>query len=214
MIIEVDEYKKKVPGYDPERSEDFHSESAHLADRDFIKHLRMGKYNEIIFMAGGAASGKTEFCVSYLMGDGVLVYDGTLKNFDGFQVKLKNIKRYAKNNPSIKVILIIPDDWKQAFEIFLKRERKMEVITFFDTHVRSKIAVAKVLLETNITTDIYTSRLMQDELRLDYDRIIYQDRQNMANKLLQIARDLYEEGINRELKIDINYDIFKQHEKD
>ncbi len=96
MLIEVDEYKKMIPNYDPEQSELFHSESAHLADKDFEKHLKTGKYEEVIFMAGGAASGKTEFCVSYLMSDNVLVYDGTLKNFDGFKIKLSNIKRYAK----------------------------------------------------------------------------------------------------------------------
>lgn len=209
MLIEVDEYKKKNANYDPEKSELFHSESAHLADKDFIEQLRTGKYSEIIFMAGGAASGKTEFCVSYLVNEHQLIYDGTLKNFDGFKIKLSNIKRYAKNNPSIKVVLIIPDDWKQAFEIFLKRERKMEIATFFDTHIRSKIAVAKVLMETDISVEIYTSKLDEKEFKLNYDQFIIFDRNVVANELLQIARDLHEESINRELKIDINYDIFK-----
>lgn len=39
MIIEVDEYKKKVLGYNLEKSEDFHRESARLADKDFTACL-------------------------------------------------------------------------------------------------------------------------------------------------------------------------------
>ncbi len=66
MIIEVDEYKKKISGYDPKKSELFHSQSAKLADKDFILALKSKKYKRIIFMAGGTASGKTEYAVSYL----------------------------------------------------------------------------------------------------------------------------------------------------
>jgi hypothetical protein len=43
MIIEVDEYKKKVVGYDPTRLEDFHLESARLADKDFTDSLKSQK---------------------------------------------------------------------------------------------------------------------------------------------------------------------------
>lgn len=213
MIIEVDEYKKKVPNYDPEQSELFHRESAKLADKDFEKHLKTGRYSEVIFMAGGAASGKTEFCVSYLMSDNVLVYDGTLKNFDGFKIKLSNIKRCAKNKPDSKVILIIPDNWKQAFEIFLSRERKMKIETFFDTHIRSKIAVARVLLETEINVEIFTSKPVENELKLSFSRNIIQNRNNAASELLQVARDLHYEAINRNFDLPINYDIFKKHEE-
>lgn len=213
MLIEVDEYKKKVLNYDPEQSELFHRESAKLADKDFIEQLKSQKYNEIIFMAGGAASGKTEFCVSYLMSDNVLVYDGTLKNFDGFKIKLSNIKRYAKNKPDSKVILIIPDNWKQAFEIFLSRERKMKIETFFDTHIRSKIAVARVLLETNINVEIFTSSPVENEMRLSFSRNIIQNRSNVAEELLQVARDLHEEAISRNFEIPITYDIFDKYEK-
>lgn len=48
-------------------------------------------------MAGGTASGKTEFASSYLIHKDQLVYDGTLKSFDGFKIKLERIERYDKN---------------------------------------------------------------------------------------------------------------------
>lgn len=210
MIIEVDEYKKKVLGYDPEQSEDFHSASAKLADKDFEKHLKTGNYNEIVFMAGGTASGKTEFSTSYLTGLDCLVYDGTLKNFDGFKVKLSKIKRHAKNNPKVKVVLIIPDDWKQAFEIFLKRERKMDIFTFFDTHIRSKLAVAKVLLETDIAVEIYTSRLSEKEFKLDYEKLPMDNKGEVIEKLVIIARDLGQYATVEDLDINVEYDIIKK----
>ncbi len=213
MLIEVDEYKKIASNYDPEKSELFHRESARLADKDFIEQLKTGKYSEVVFMARGAASGKTEFSTSFLVNDDQLIYDGTLKNFDGFQIKLKNIKKHAKNGPDTKVILIIPDDWKQAFEIFLSRERKMKIETFFDTHIRSKIAVARVLLETNINVEIFTSSPVENEMRLSFSRNIIQNRNNVAEELLQVARDLHEEAISRNFEIPITYDIFDKHEK-
>lgn len=212
MLIEVDEYKKMVPNYDPEQSELFHSESAHLADKDFEKHLKTGKYEEVIFMAGGDASGKTEFSTSFLVNDDQLIYDGTLKNFDGFKIKLNNIKRYAKNKPASKVILIIPDNWKQAFEIFLSRERKMKIETFFDTHIRSKIAVARVLLETEINVEIFTSTLDNKEIKLDYKPLAITDRKEIIYLLIQLAKELSQEAITRGLKIDINYGIFTSYE--
>lgn len=115
MIIKVDEYKKKVVGYDSNRSEEFHLESAKLADKDFTDCLKSKRYKRIIFMAGGTASGKTEFASSYLTHKDQLAYDGTLKSFDGFKVKLQRIERYDKNGSKIKVILILPADWVKAF---------------------------------------------------------------------------------------------------
>lgn len=209
MLIEVDEYKKMIPNYDPEQSELFHRESAHLADIDFIKQLKSQKYSEVIFMAGGAASGKTEFSTSFLINDEQLIYDGTLKNFDGFKIKLGHIKKYAKNKPKTKVILIIPDDWKQSFEIFLSRERKMEVVTFFDTHIRSKIAVARVLLETEINVEIYLSSLIPGTQKLSFKNLeVDRDNRNVIiNKLIAEAKILDIIAKDQGFEIQVNYDI-------
>lgn len=75
-------------------------------------------------MAGGTASGKTEFAFSYLDKKHQLVYDGTLKNFSGFKIKVSNIKRYAKNNPKIKVVLILPEYWISALGVFFEQGKK------------------------------------------------------------------------------------------
>lgn len=207
MLIEVDEYKKKVLNYDSEQSELSHRESARLADKDFIEQLKTRKYSEVIFMAGGAASGKTEFCFSYLMNDYQLVYDGTLKNFDGFKIKLSNIKRYAKNKPVVKVILIMPQDWIRAFEAFLKRERKMPSFAFFDTHIRSKFAVAQVLKETDLEVEIFISVPGDRSEKLDYIPLdVKKNRDLMRQNLIATGRQLHEVAKSGGLNIEINYD--------
>jgi chloramphenicol 3-O-phosphotransferase len=66
MIIEVDAFKKLIPDYNPEKSEDFHTQSARLADKAFEVALKSRKFTKVVFLAGGAASGKTEFASLYL----------------------------------------------------------------------------------------------------------------------------------------------------
>ena len=187
MIIEVDEYKKKVEGYDPNKSEDFHFESAKLADKDFIDCLKSKKYRRIIFMAGGTASGKTEFASSYLKHKDQLVYDGTLKDFSGFKIKLQKIERYDKNASKVKAVLVIPLDWVKSFEAFLKRKRKMKNITFFETQIRSKLSVAKILRDTKVRVEIYVSRYEEGKDRLGFIKIKGIDRKKKAHLLEMIA---------------------------
>ncbi len=207
MIIEVDEYKKKVLGYDPERSEDFHAESAKLADKDFTDCLKSRKYKRIIFMAGGTASGKTEFAHSYLNKEDQLVYDGTLKSFDGFKIKLQRIERYDKNNSKVKVVLIIPKEWLKAFEAFLKRERKMKPQTFFDTHIKSRLAVAKILMSTKIKTEIYVSEVKDDTDKLHYIKVrMTGKRKIILENLVSTAKYLQNMALQNGIEINANYD--------
>ncbi len=188
MIIEVDEYKKQIPGYDPGKSELFHTESAKLADKDFEKHLKSGNYKEVIFMAGGTASGKTEFAKTYLSRNNILVYDGTLKNITGFEIKSKKIKKYSKSK--IKVVLIVPKDINRALEIFLTRERKMKLNTFFETHSKSAKTISNILSETKFNVEIYSSEIDEDSKKLKYNILNTDSRLIIAKKL-----DSYGEAI-------------------
>ena len=191
MIIEVDEYKEKVVGYEAEKSEDFHIESARLADKDFIKHLKTGKYKRVILMAGGTASGKTEFATSYLIHKDQLVYDGTLKNFEGFQIKYKNIMKYTKGLAKIKIVLIIPANFDDAFKIFHNRKRKMKLETFFDTQIRSRQTVAKILIETKVRVEVYSSVYSSSKDKLQYTRINIMNRKDVAENLIKTVDEFY-----------------------
>jgi adenosyl cobinamide kinase/adenosyl cobinamide phosphate guanylyltransferase len=190
MIIEVDKYKDVVDGYDASRSEDFHIQSAKLADGEFKKCLQSKKYKRIIFMAGGTASGKTEYSTSFLTHKDQLVYDGTLKEFDGFKIKLQKIQKYDKNKSKVKVVLIIPFDWVVAFEAFLKRERKMKMYTFFDTQINSKLTVAKILKDTKYRVEIYVSKYDEKNEKLSYIRIKNIKRTTKSKLLIDLANSM------------------------
>ncbi len=183
MIIEVDEYKKKIPNYNAEKSEDFHRESAKLADKDFIKHLKTKKYKRIIFMAGGTASGKTEYSTSYLINKDQLVYDGTLKNINGFNIKLKHINKYS-NESKVKVVLIIPINLSTSYNVFHARERKMRDEVFFETQIKSKETVAQILRETKIKVEIYSSAYEEKKDKLSFKRLTGSRNRKMTAKLL------------------------------
>ncbi len=203
MIIEVDEYKKKIVGYDAGKSEDFHLESAKLADKDFTDCLKSKRYKRIIFMAGGTASGKTEFASSYLTHKDQLVYDGTLKSFDGLNIKLERIERYDKNNSKVKVVLILPADWVKAFQVFLKRERKMKNERFFETHIKSKITIARVLRETKLRVEIYVSDYEEGKDKLGFTRITIIDRVKMSSALQKTAEVMERNALHNGFDINL-----------
>ena len=46
-IISADEIKKQLPNYSPDKAEDFHHESAHQADKLFLKTFYLINYETI-----------------------------------------------------------------------------------------------------------------------------------------------------------------------
>ncbi len=57
FIISIDEFKKQIQGYDPKRAEEFHSQSAKMADKAFENALKNSRYSKVILVSGGSASG-------------------------------------------------------------------------------------------------------------------------------------------------------------
>jgi hypothetical protein len=135
MLISADEIKKKIKGYNPEKAEKHHSESARVADEEFTNALRVVGCDEVILMNGGSASGKTEFVSEYLDAYQGIVFDGTLSTPEGARVKIKKI---AKAKKKAVIYSVIPDDLLRAFIAFLNRDRKFNDIHFYKTHSGSR----------------------------------------------------------------------------
>jgi hypothetical protein len=171
MIIEVDNFKSKIPGYKPTKAEEFHKESGKLADGEFIKRIKEPEHKRIVFMAGGTASGKSEFAYTYLSHKDQLVYDGTLKSYHGFKVKNDKLKKYAKHKTKVKVILILPLHWEDALDVFLTRERKMRLSVFFETHALSSKTVSEIFRETDYRVEVFISSFNTKRNRMVYQRI-------------------------------------------
>jgi len=97
IIISADEIKKNLKGYNPEKVEKFHTESAKIADKNFIKYLNNKDFNNVLLLCGGTASGKTELISEYLVDrEDSIIFDGTLSTTEGAKIKIKNIEKKNK----------------------------------------------------------------------------------------------------------------------
>ncbi len=201
MIIEVDEYKKKITGYDPNNSEDFHIESAKLADKDFYLYLKDEKIKEVIFMAGGVASGKSEYVAQFFRDkEDCLVYDGTLKNIEGFSIKYKEIK---KLNKSVSISLVIPENWNDALDAFYGRERQMGVDNFWLTHVKTKITVAEIVESfPDVKINLYISTYSDKKISFKETEI-----DSKMRELLVVALR------NLSVSLSIEFELYKNKSK-
>ncbi len=155
FTISADEIKKTLPGYDPERSETFHRESARLADKQFEQALKARAEKTVVLMAGGTASGKSEYVSVYLQPRKVIILDGTLPSSEGAHIKIRKAQKAGKQ---VEVHLVIPVSLLVAFIAFLNRDRKFSLSHFYRTHSSSRKTVLEVAkAHTDIPIKIYIS---------------------------------------------------------
>lgn len=177
ILISIDESKRQILGYAPERAEEFQKESAKLANKSFEKALKSSKWDEVILMCGGSASGKTEFLSEYLNDFEGIIFDGTLPTMQGAEIKIKEIKK-AKKKPIICAVL--PDDLKRAFIAFLGRDRKFSDEYFYKTHSGAR----KTLLEVAKTHPEVEIRIYESSYRgatLFFQKIVF----NSSRELIE-----------------------------
>jgi len=132
-VISIDEIKKAFPGYSPKKADQFHSESAKLANKLLGLQLKKIKGKQIVLMCGGSASGKSEFIEKFLISEKFegVIFDSTLSNVSGTEIKIQRIK---KSGNLITVCFILPDNLKRCFAAFNKRDRKIPEERFYETH--------------------------------------------------------------------------------
>ena len=140
-IISIDNIKSTLKGYKPDKAEVFHHKSAKLADKQFEKTIKKSHLKTVILMAGGSASGETEYIENYLRNKDVIVFDGTMPSFKGAEIK---IKRIVKADKKAEVHLVLPISLLKAFNTFLGRERKFSPRHFYHTHSKSRESVLMV----------------------------------------------------------------------
>jgi len=119
-IISIDELKKALPGYTPKKADNFHSESAKIANKLFDQELKKIKNQDVVLMCGGSASGKSEFIEKFFITEKFegMIFDSTLSTFEIAKIKIKEIKK-SGNVPVI--CFILPDDLKRCFSAFNKK---------------------------------------------------------------------------------------------
>ena len=179
ILISIDESKRQIVGYAPERAEEFQEESARLANKSFEKALKSSNWNEVILMSGGSASGKTEFLSEHLNEFEGIIFDGTLPTIKGAEIKIKEIKK-AKKKPIICAVL--PDDLKRAFVAFLGRDRKFSDEYFYKTHSGAR----NTLLQIARTHPEVEIRIYESSYRgatLFFQKIVFRSSQELIEFL-------------------------------
>lgn len=134
-VVSADEIKKSIRGYNPKKSEEFHSESAKLADKEFYEKIKGNPNKEVILICGGSASGKTEYLTTYLSHFKGVILDTTLSTKEGARIKIEKILKQKKKP---RIVAVIPDDLRRAFLAFLSRDRQYPDKYFYETHAGSK----------------------------------------------------------------------------
>jgi hypothetical protein len=162
-IISIDDFKEKIDGYSPERASEFHFASAKMADAEFDKTLKNPKSPaKVIFLAGGSASGKTEYIHTFLTSDDAIIFDSTFSTSNGAKIKIDKAKKGGKE---IEIHFVIPDDLKRAFIAFLGRLRKFDDLIFYQTHSNSRSTLKWVIQNySDVTIKIIESSYVKNNL--------------------------------------------------
>lgn len=181
IVISADEIKKTLSGYKPERSGDFHQESAKIADREYAQAVKTAKDTKtVILLSGGSASGKTEYLSGYLQDTESIIVDGTLSTIEGFKIKYRKAQ---KNKKDVEVHSVIPHSLRDAFTAFLGRKRQYDAKHFYSTHSRSRstlLRVAKDFQQVSIT--IITSYFIENK-KMGFKVLEYKTRQDLIEYL-------------------------------
>lgn len=187
-IISIDEIKKCLPGYSPEKANDFHAESAKIADKLFDQELKKIKDKRVVLMCGGSASGKSEFIEKFFIADDFegIIFDSTLSSVEGAKIKIKNIKK-SDNKPII--CLILPDNLRRCFAAFNKRDRKIPEFRFYETHSGAR-KVALWIANNHQEVEILIYQNSHQPNNLDEDQISFKlekfsSREEMMDFLLK-----------------------------
>lgn len=189
-IISADEIKKSLSGYDPAHSEDFHRESARLADREFHEAVKHRSEGHVVLMSGGAASGKSEYVSVYLRDANAIILDGTLPTVEGARIKIRNAQKCGKR---VSVTAVMPESLSIAFSAFLGRDRKFSLEHFFRTHSSSHKTLLELAREFPSLEIAIIDSAYQEAGSMGFTEIVFRDRDQMV-ELLQ-RRQYTEEQI-------------------
>lgn len=185
IVISADEIKKQLPDYTPEKSEDFHSESAKLADKQFGRVLKESLLQEVILLNGGTASGKSEFLSTQLIDLECIILDATLSTEKGARNKLRQI---FKSGKTPHIYAVVPDDLRRAFIAFLNRERKFGDKYFYKTHSGSRKTLLWIALEyPDIEIKVVESSYTRDH-QLQFAQIKFANKAQLIDYLAGLQK--------------------------
>ncbi|MEI6690782.1 MAG: hypothetical protein WCL07_03475 [bacterium] len=198
QIISADKIKKDLPGYDPKLAEEYHHESAQLADIELKRALKDNPNRKVILMSGGSASGKTEFMLTQLVQRDAIIFDTTLSTGEGARIKIKNIR---KSGRKLEVYAVIPDDLSRAFIAFLHRDRKFSDAHFYQTHSGSRSTLLNIAINhPDIPIYIIESSYTEDK-HMRFAQVTFDNHDQFIKYLetIQVSENAIIDLVSREL---------------
>jgi hypothetical protein len=172
IIIDSDSCKTEILGYDPARAEDFHRESAKMADQKYEQMIKNPGIKQVVMLCGGSASGKSEFVDAYLVdeyNEDTIILDSTLSTSIGAKIK---IKKALKQNLKVIVYFVQPQSINLAYFAFLGRERQFPVEHFIRTHSGARDTFLFVLKKYSEIKGVYIfSYLSGDQTQSQFQEV-------------------------------------------
>lgn len=160
--INVDDYRDYFPGYTGLNAAAVHEPSSALGKEMFTKMLDQEAGKPVLYLAGGAGSGKTsasKLAAGFNVDDYGFVMDGTLGSYDR---AVSNFERVAELGGTNKVLYTFTDPleaFKRSIDRTLGLAKKGEsprvvpIGVFFDGHNKS-LKTAKRLSDEGFDIDI------------------------------------------------------------
>lgn len=99
---------------------------------------------------------------------GGIFFDGTLPNFEGAKIKIKNVKKEKRD---LEIHFIFPKNIEEAFIAFTNRERKFSDEHFYHTHSNSR----KTLLEIAEEFPEVRIRLIESSFTKNIETMIFEE---------------------------------------
>jgi len=199
-IIDIDDMKSRIVGYDPNKADLVQRQSALLADAEYDEALKSQPFDHVILLCGGSASGKSEFCSTALSSRDAIVFDSTLSS----TLALKNKwERAKKSHKTLEIIYIMPESIAKSYVTFLNRVRKFPTEHFVRTHAQSRVVVIEALQRpryANVEITIFISSVKSDNTMIyrqifengsRLEKLEFFERERLSRQMIEnIIRDI------------------------
>ncbi|KXK27597.1 MAG: hypothetical protein TR69_WS6001000041 [candidate division WS6 bacterium OLB20] len=163
--------------------------------------MKDNAYTNVILLACGAASGKSEYLEYALSNVNSIIYDSTLSALDAAKIKVRNSLKKKKN---VKLVCVIPDSLYRSFLAFINRERQYPVKRFFATHAGCR-SVVLTLLSRYPEIEIEIIESYTEDSKIRFRRKEFANRIEVADYLqgLQMTSNQIEKQIQEHISNEI-----------
>lgn len=147
-VVNTDDARElfRDAGYNGNNAAAVHEASSALSKEVFKKLLGESKDFNVVFLGGGAGSGKTSAVGPKIdTADLALTFDGTLANYESTVKKLADVKAAGKRPTVFFTVRNMLDAWNGVVKRAIRSGRVVPIETHFKDHVNAYETVQKLI---------------------------------------------------------------------